>query len=83
MRRFTVITVVLASTVAFLVGLILAGQFTPTPVVTTAPRLSPPRADPRRRMDLKFACRRKPIRIRLRSPWLTADLGYLVLVPKS
>ena len=47
MRRFTVITVVLASTVAFLVGLILAGQFTPTPVVTTAPRFSPPPADPR------------------------------------
>ena len=41
MRRFTVITVALASTVAFLVGLILAGQFTPTPVVTTAPRYSP------------------------------------------
>jgi serine protease Do len=42
MRRFTVITATLASTVAFLVGLILAGQFTPTPVVTTAPRFEPP-----------------------------------------
>jgi serine protease Do len=41
MRRFTVITVVLSSTVAFLVGLILAGQFTPTAVVTTAPRSLP------------------------------------------
>src|SRR5215217_354247 len=41
MRRFTAITVALASTVAFLVGLILAGQFTPTPVVTSAPRIAP------------------------------------------
>ena len=40
MRRFTIITVALASTVAFLVGLLIAGQFS-TPVVTTAPRLSP------------------------------------------
>jgi len=47
MRRFTVITVALASTVAFLVGLILAGQFAPTPVVTTAPRFAPPSVDPR------------------------------------
>jgi serine protease Do len=45
MRRFTVITVALASTVAFLVGLILAGQFTPTPVVTSAPRLAAPLPD--------------------------------------
>jgi serine protease Do len=42
MRRFTFITVALASTVAFMVGLILAGQFTPSPVVTTAPRYAPP-----------------------------------------
>ena len=42
MRRFTVITVALASTVAFLVGLLLAGQLTPTAVVTTAPRYAPP-----------------------------------------
>ena len=40
MRRFTVLTVVLASTVAFLVGLLIAGQFS-TPVVTTAPRIMP------------------------------------------
>ena len=44
MRRFTVITVALTSIIAFLVGLILAGQFTPTAVVTTAPRYAP---DPR------------------------------------
>lgn len=42
MRRFTILTVALASTVAFLVGLIMAGQFTPTPVVATAPRLPAP-----------------------------------------
>jgi serine protease Do len=41
MRRFTVLTVALASVVGLLVGLILAGQFTPTPVVTTAPRAYP------------------------------------------
>ena len=41
MRRFTIITVALASVVGLLVGLILAGQFTPTPVVTTAPRTYP------------------------------------------
>ena len=40
MRRFTVLTVALASAVAFLVGLLLAGQFS-TPVVTTAPRPAP------------------------------------------
>jgi serine protease Do len=37
MRRFTVLTVALTSLVAFLVGLLLAGQFS-TPIVTTAPR---------------------------------------------
>ena len=41
MRRFTILSVALASVVGLLVGLILAGQFTPTPVVTTAPRASP------------------------------------------
>jgi serine protease Do len=41
LRRFTVLTVALAATVAFLVGLLLAGQFT-SPVVTTAPRPSRP-----------------------------------------
>ena len=43
MRRFTVLTVALSSTVAFLVGLLIAGQFS-TPVVTTAPRLPRPAA---------------------------------------
>ena len=44
MRRFTILTVTLASTVAFLVGLLLAGQFTASPVVTSAPsRLPEPR----------------------------------------
>ena len=37
MRRFTLVTLVLSSLVAFLVGLILAGELTPTPVVSTAP----------------------------------------------
>ena len=48
MRRFTIVTVALSSVVAFLVGLILAGQFTPTPIVTTAPRPEPtrPRSTP-------------------------------------
>jgi serine protease Do len=45
MRRFTLITVALAATVAFLVGLILAGQFTPSAVVTTAPRIEPKLTD--------------------------------------
>ena len=35
-RRFTIVTVALSSAVAFLVGLILAGEVTPTPVVSTA-----------------------------------------------
>jgi serine protease Do len=40
-RRFTLLTVLLTSGVAFLVGLILAGEVTPTPVVSTAsPRVS-------------------------------------------
>jgi serine protease Do len=43
MRRFTFITVALSSVVAFMVGLIMAGQFTPSStVVTTAPRYVPP-----------------------------------------
>ncbi|HEY0873756.1 MAG TPA: trypsin-like peptidase domain-containing protein [Vicinamibacterales bacterium] len=44
MRRFTFITVALSSVVAFMVGLIIAGQFTPSTVVTTAPRYTPPPA---------------------------------------
>src|SRR5919106_822131 len=43
MRRFTIVTVVLAASVAFLVGLIIAGGITPgQPVVVTAPRAAPP-----------------------------------------
>jgi serine protease Do len=38
MRRFTVLTVALVAVVAFLVGLIIAGEFTPGPIVSTAPR---------------------------------------------
>jgi serine protease Do len=38
MRRFTILTVGLVAIVAFLVGLIIAGEFTPGPVVSTAPR---------------------------------------------
>ena len=45
MRRFTVLTVGLTAAVAFLVGLLLAGQFS-TPVVTTAPKPAPRAANP-------------------------------------
>jgi serine protease Do len=38
MRRFTLFTVVLASTVTFFVGLIVAGALTPGAVVSSAPR---------------------------------------------
>jgi serine protease Do len=38
MRRFTILTVALVAVVAFLVGLIIAGEFSPGPVVSTAPR---------------------------------------------
>ncbi len=42
-RRFTFVSVVLSATVAFLVGLIIAGEFTPAPIVSSAPRtLAPP-----------------------------------------
>jgi serine protease Do len=42
-KRFTIVTVSLSSSVAFLVGLILAGELTPSPVVSTAPsRPAPP-----------------------------------------
>ncbi len=37
-KRFTVVTVALCAAVAFLVGLIIAGEFTPSPIVATAPR---------------------------------------------
>ncbi|MCA1559514.1 MAG: hypothetical protein LC804_04330 [Acidobacteria bacterium] len=39
-RRFTALTVVLTAVVAFLVGLIIAGEFTPAPVVSSAPRVA-------------------------------------------
>ncbi len=40
-RRFTVVTVALAASVAFLLGLIMAGGLTPTPVVSSAPHVEP------------------------------------------
>ncbi len=42
MRRFTLLTIVLASTVAFLVGVIVAGGLTPGPVVSSAPDVPAP-----------------------------------------
>jgi serine protease Do len=47
-KRFTVVTVALAAAVAFLVGLIIAGEFTPSAVVVTAPRGVPPAPEPAR-----------------------------------
>jgi serine protease Do len=44
-KRFTLVTVVLAAAVAFLVGLIIAGGLTPAPTVSTAPRFQPRTAD--------------------------------------
>src|SRR3989304_9070297 len=41
-KRFTAVSVALTAVVAFLVGLILAGEFTPVPVVSSAPRAAPP-----------------------------------------
>jgi len=41
MRRFTLLTVVLSSAVAFLVGVIIAGGMGQTPVVSSAPHLAP------------------------------------------
>ena len=41
-KRFTAVTVALAAVVAFLIGLMIAGQFAPVPaVVSTAPRIGP------------------------------------------
>ena len=37
-KRFTFVTVALSTVVAFLVGLIIAGEFTPASIVATAPR---------------------------------------------
>ena len=44
-KRFTFVTVALTAVVAFLVGLILAGEFSPGPVVSTAPRTALPVGD--------------------------------------
>ena len=41
-KRFTLVSVVLTAIVAFLVGLIIAGEFAADPVVATAPRLPLP-----------------------------------------
>jgi serine protease Do len=41
-NRFTIVTVVLSTTVAFLVGVILAGGLTQAPVVSTAQPVPPP-----------------------------------------
>ena len=40
-RQFTALTVVFSASVAFLVGLIIAGEFTHSPVVSSAPRVAP------------------------------------------
>ena len=49
MRRFTLLTIVLACSVAFLLGVIVAGGLTPGPVVSSAPqRQEPPLARPAR-----------------------------------
>jgi serine protease Do len=47
-KRFTALTVALSAMVAFLVGLIIAGEFTPAPIVSTAPRTLAPAGDTRR-----------------------------------
>jgi serine protease Do len=44
-KRFTLVTVALSALVAFLVGLIIAGEFTPAPIVSTAPRMAPSAGD--------------------------------------
>jgi len=44
-KRFTLLSLALSSIVAFLVGVIIAGEFTPARVVSSAPRPVAPRAD--------------------------------------
>src|SRR3954469_2563169 len=39
-KRFTFVTVALSAAIAFLVGLIIAGEFTPAPIVSSAPRVA-------------------------------------------
>jgi serine protease Do len=51
-RRFTFLTLALVAIVAFLVGLIVAGGVTSSPVVSTAQRLPQPAALARRTADL-------------------------------
>jgi serine protease Do len=53
-KRFTVVTVALAAAVAFLVGLIIAGEFTPAAVVVSAPRGVPPAPEPARPATLSL-----------------------------
>jgi serine protease Do len=50
-KRFTILTVALSSSVAFLVGLILAGAVTQAPVVSTAPATPPSPIRLARRVD--------------------------------
>jgi len=47
LKRFTLVTLVLTAAVAFLVGLIIAGEFTPAPIVSSAPRPDPRAEDGR------------------------------------
>jgi len=53
-KRFTIVTVALTAVVAFLVGLIIAGEFTPAAVVVTAPRGVVPGAEPARATALSL-----------------------------
>jgi serine protease Do len=52
-KRFTALTVALSAMVAFLVGLIIAGEFSPAPIVSTAPRA--PAGDTRHASALSVA----------------------------
>jgi serine protease Do len=54
-RRFTLLTVALTAVVAFLVGLIIAGEFTPAPIVSSAPRSQPSAGDAARAAALTGA----------------------------
>jgi serine protease Do len=51
-KRFTLITLVLSTSVAFLVGIIIAGGVTPTPVVSSATSATRPAADKARNVSL-------------------------------
>jgi serine protease Do len=54
-KRFTFLTVALSTMVAFLVGLIIAGEFTPAPIVSSAPRMLPAAGDTARAAALTGA----------------------------